>query len=290
MNHRAPLHLLQTWALAVVAVAGAITALIAAPADAGVRAPDVRSQSALIVRADTGQVLYSKNAGRSLPIASITKLMTAMVVLDAKLPLDQTIQITSAEVDRLRGSSSRLAVGTKLTRRQALVVALMSSENRAAAALLRTYPGGKAAGVAAMNRKARALGMNNTRFVEATGLSGENRSTPADLVRMVKAASQYPAIRDFSTRRELTLQVGRYPTLYRNTNPLVRKPGWDIDITKTGYLSEAGRCLVMKANISGMPVVMVLMNSWGNLTRVADADRVRRWLEAGSSNQLAARR
>jgi D-alanyl-D-alanine endopeptidase (penicillin-binding protein 7) len=156
--------------------------------------------------------------------------------------------------------------------------------------LLRTYPGGKAAGVAAMNRKARALGMNNTRFVEATGLSGENRSTPADLVRMVKAASQYPAIRDFSTRRELTLQVGRYPTLYRNTNPLVRKPGWDIDITKTGYLSEAGRCLVMKANISGMPVVMVLMNSWGNLTRVADADRVRRWLEAGSSSQLAARR
>ncbi|GMU46917.1 MAG: D-alanyl-D-alanine carboxypeptidase [Porticoccaceae bacterium] len=288
MNHRAPRHLLQTWALAAVAVTGVL--LAAVPASAGVRAPDVRSQSALIVRADTGQVLYSKNAGRSLPIASITKLMTAMVVLDAKQPLDQTIQITGAEVDRLRGSSSRLAVGTKLTRRQALVVALMSSENRAAAALLRTYPGGKAAGVAAMNRKARALGMNNTRFVEATGLSGENRSTPADLVRMVKAASQYPAIRDFSTRPELTLQVGRYPTLYRNTNPLVRKPDWDIDITKTGYLSEAGRCLVMKANISGMPVVMVLMNSWGNLTRVADADRVRRWLEAGSSNQLAARR
>jgi len=288
MNHRAPRHLLQTWALAAVAVAAVF--LAAVPASAAVRAPDVRSQSALIVRADTGQVLYSKNAGRSLPIASITKLMTAMVVLDAKQPLDQTIQITGAEVDRLRGSSSRLAVGTKLTRRQALVVALMSSENRAAAALLRTYPGGKAAGVAAMNRKARALGMNNTRFVEATGLSGENRSTPADLVRMVKAASQYPAIRDFSTRRELTLQVGRYPTLYRNTNPLVRKPGWDIDITKTGYLSEAGRCLVMKANISGMPVVMVLMNSWGNLTRVADADRVRRWLEAGSSSQLAARR
>ena len=212
---------------------------------------------------------------------------------DAPQPQDKPVMASGGGEeggDQRRGPRSRLSVGTRLTREEMLHLALMSSENRAAAALLRTYPGGKAAGVAAMNRKARALGMNNTRFVEATGLSGENRSTPADLVRMVKAASQYPAIRDFSTRPELTLQVGRYPTLYRNTNPLVRKPGWDIDITKTGYLSEAGRCLVMKANISGMPVVMVLMNSWGNLTRVADADRVRRWLEAGSSNQPAARR
>ncbi len=280
----------HTLALTTLALLTAAASLVTPAVLARTVNPDVRSQSALIVRADTGQVLYSKNAGRSLPIASITKLMTAMVVLDARQPMDQTIQITSAEVDRLRGSSSRLAVGTKLTRRQALVVALMSSENRAAAALLRTYPGGKAAGVAAMNRKARALGMNSSRFVEATGLSGDNRSTPADLVRMVKAASQYPAIRDYSTRRELTLQVGRYPTLYRNTNPLVRNPTWDIDLTKTGYLSEAGRCLVMKTTISGKPVVMVLMNSWGNLTRVADAGRVRRWLEAGHSPQLAARR
>ncbi|HEX4881852.1 MAG TPA: D-alanyl-D-alanine endopeptidase [Porticoccaceae bacterium] len=280
----------HTLALTTLALLTAAASLVTPAVLARTVNPDVRSQSALIVRADTGQVLYSKNAERSLPIASITKLMTAMVVLDARQPMDQTIQITSAEVDRLRGSSSRLAVGTKLTRRQALVVALMSSENRAAAALLRTYPGGKAAGVAAMNRKARALGMNSSRFVEATGLSGDNRSTPADLVRMVKAASQYPAIRDYSTRRELTLQVGRYPTLYRNTNPLVRNPTWDIDLTKTGYLSEAGRCLVMKTTISGKPVVMVLMNSWGNLTRVADAGRVRRWLEAGHSPQLAARR
>ena len=287
MNNGPSRNPLQRCSLLVVLVTAA---LVGAPAHARATVPDVRSQSALVVRADTGEVLYSKNAGRSLPIASITKLMTAMVVLDAKQPLDQKIQITNAEVDRLRGSSSRLAVGTGLTRRQALVVALMSSENRAAAALLRTYPGGKAAGVAAMNRKARTLGMTSSRFVEATGLSGDNRATPADLVRMVKAASRYPTIRDFSTRRELTVQVGRYPTLYRNTNPLVRKPGWDIDLTKTGYLSEAGRCLVMQANISGMPVVMVLMNSWGNLTRIADASRVRTWLEAGGSRQLAARR
>jgi D-alanyl-D-alanine endopeptidase (penicillin-binding protein 7) len=268
-----------------------LTALVhPATAAPTVAPPDIRSHAALVVRTDTGAVLYSKNADDTLPIASITKLMTAMVVLDARQPMDQTIQITSAEVDRLRGSSSRLAVGTKLTRRQALVVALMSSENRAAAALLRTYPGGKAAGVAAMNRKARALGMTHSHFVEATGLSGDNRSTPGDLVRLVQAASGYPLIRDYSTREEFTIMVGRYPTRYRNTNPLVRNPAWDIDITKTGYLNEAGRCLVMKARITDTPVVMVLMNSWGTLTRVGDANRVRRWLEAGHIGQVTARR
>lgn len=288
MNNHSSRNSLQRFSL--VAVLTTAAALIATNADARPTAPDVRSQSALIVRTDTNEVLYSKNAARSLPIASITKLMTAMTVLDARQPLDETLQITSAEVDRLRGSSSRLAVGTRLTRRQALLLALMSSENRAAASLLRTYPGGKAAGVAAMNRKARALGMASSRFVEATGLSGENRATPADLVLLVQAASRYPLIRESSTRNEFTLMVGRYPTQYRNTNPLVRKPGWDIDLTKTGYLSEAGRCLVMKANISGMPVVMVLMNSWGSLTRVADASRVRTWLEGAGTRQLAARR
>ncbi|MGE3296528.1 MAG: hypothetical protein AB7I68_04170 [Porticoccaceae bacterium] len=156
--------------------------------------------------------------------------------------------------------------------------------------MLRNYPGGKAAGVAAMNRKARALGMTHSRFVEATGLSGENRSTPSDLARMVKAASRYPHIRSFSTMRELTVKVGRYPTLYRNTNPLVRNPAWDIDITKTGYLREAGRCLVMQTTITGKPVVMVLMNSSGTLTRVGDAGRIRRWLETSTPAQLAARR
>lgn len=254
------------------------------------KAPQVQSRSALVMRADTGEVLYQKNAQQTVPIASITKLMTAMVVLDAKQSLDQTIQITKADVDRLRGSSSRLAVGTVLTRRQAFTLALMSSENRAASALLRNYPGGKAAGVAAMNRKAKALGMTHSRFVEATGLSGDNRSTPSDLARMVRAASRYPHIRNFSTTRELTVKVGRYPTLYRNTNPLVRNPAWDIDITKTGYLSEAGRCLVMQTTITGKPVVMVLMNSSGTLTRVGDAGRIRRWLETSAPAQIAARR
>ncbi|MBK9428436.1 MAG: D-alanyl-D-alanine endopeptidase [Gammaproteobacteria bacterium] len=270
----------------------ALGALVAGGAEAANRpqALQLQSRAVLVMRADTGEVLYRKNAEETLPIASITKLMTAMVVLDAKQSLDAPIRITNAEIDRLRGSSSRLAIGTTVTRRQALILALMSSENRAAAALLRNYPGGKAAGVAAMNRKARALGMTHSRFVEATGLSGDNRSTPSDLARMVKAASRYPDIRKFSTMRELTVKVGRYPTLYRNSNPLVRNPSWNIDITKTGYLSEAGRCLVMQTTIRGMPVVMVLMNSWGTYTRVGDAGRVRRWLETSAPAQLAARR
>lgn len=276
--------------LAATLALGALAAGSAEAAAGKPKVPQLQSRSALVMRADTGEVLYRKNADQTLPIASITKLMTAMVVLDAKQSLDQTIQITKADVDRLRGSSSRLAVGTVLTRRQAFALALMSSENRAASALLRNYPGGKAAGVAAMNRKARALGMTHSRFVEATGLSGENRSTPSDLARMVKAASRYPHIRDFSTTRELTVKVGRYPTLYRNTNPLVRNPAWDIDITKTGYLSEAGRCLVMQTTITGKPVVMVLMNSSGTLSRVGDASRIRRWLETSTPAQLAASR
>lgn len=270
----------------------ALGALAAGGVEAANRpqALQLQSRAVLVMRADTGEVLYRKNAEETLPIASITKLMTAMVVLDAKQSLDAPIRITNAEIDRLRGSSSRLAIGTTVTRRQALILALMSSENRAAAALLRNYPGGKAAGVAAMNRKAKALGMTHSRFVEATGLSGDNRSTPSDLARMVKAASRYPDIRKFSTMRELTVKVGRYPTLYRNSNPLVRNPSWNIDITKTGYLSEAGRCLVMQTTIRGMPVVMVLMNSWGTYTRVGDAGRVRRWLETSAPAQLAARR
>jgi D-alanyl-D-alanine endopeptidase (penicillin-binding protein 7) len=240
---------------------------------------DLRSGSALIVRADTGEVLYSKNADQPLPIASITKLMTAMVVLDAGQPLDQILTVTEAERDRLRNTSSRLAIGTRLTRGDLLRLALMSSENRAAAALLRNYPGGQAAGVAAMNRKAQALGMMHSHFVEATGLSEDNRSTPTDLARMVRAAARYQTIRAYSTTPEYSVMIGRYRTQYRNTNPLVRNPQWDIDLTKTGYISEAGRCLVMQTNVNGKPVVMVLMNSWGTQTRVGDAGRARRWLE-----------
>lgn len=256
-------------------------------------AVDLRSRAALIMRADTGQVLYAKNADQSLPIASITKLMTTMVVLDAGQPMNQILTITDAERDRLRGTGSRLPVGTKLSRSDMLRLALMSSENRAAAALLRNYPGGPAAGVAAMNRKAQALGMTRTRFVEATGLSGDNRSTPTDLARLVRAAARYTAIRTYSTTPDYTVKVGRHLTQYRNTNPLVRNPQWNIAVTKTGYLNEAGRCLVMHTTVGKTPVVMVLMGSSGTLTRVGDAGRARRWMEASArtpATQVAASR
>ena len=263
-------------------LAGLLTTGHAAPPRAAQPGPaiDIRSRAALIMRADTGEVLYAKQAEQTLPIASITKLMTAMVVLDAGQAMNQTLTITDAERDRLRGTSSRLPIGTRLSRSDMLRLALMSSENRAAAALLRNYPGGKAAGVAAMNRKARALGMTRTQFVEGTGLSGANRSTPRDLARLVRAAARYQTIRAYSTTPQHSVMVGRYRTEYRNTNPLVRNPAWNIAITKTGYLNEAGRCLVMQTTVSGKPVVMVLMDSWGTLTRVGDAGRARRWLEA----------
>jgi D-alanyl-D-alanine endopeptidase (penicillin-binding protein 7) len=242
--------------------------------------PDLRSNAFYILDESGAKVLAARNERVAVPIASITKLMTAMVVLDAGQAMNQTLTITDAERDRLRGTSSRLAVGTRLSRSDMLRLALMSSENRAAAALLRNYPGGQAAGVAAMNRKARALGMTRTQFVEGTGLSGANRSTPQDLARLVRAAARYQTIRAYSTTPEYSVMVGRYRTQYRNTNPLVRNPQWDIDLTKTGYISEAGRCLVMQTTVSGKPVVMVLMDSWGTLTRVGDAGRAKRWLEA----------
>lgn len=272
-------------------LAGLVTSTQAAPPRAANPSPavDIRSRAALIVRADTGEVLYAKNADQTLPIASITKLMTAMVVLDAGQAMNQTLSITDAERDRLRGTSSRLAIGTRLTRSDLLRLALMSSENRAAAALLRNYPGGQAAGVAAMNRKARALGMTRTQFVEGTGLSGANRSTPQDLARLVRAAARYQTIRAYSTTPEYSVMVGRYRTQYRNTNPLVRNPAWTIAVTKTGYLSEAGRCLVMQTTVGGKPVVMVLMDSWGTLTRVGDAGRAKRWLEARARPTQVAR-
>lgn len=265
-------------------IAGLVSTAHAAPprVSPSTGAPDIRSAAALIQSADTGEVLYAKNADQTLPIASITKLMTAMVVLDAGQPMNQVLTITDAERDRLRGTGSRLAVGTRLSRSDLLRLALMSSENRAAAALLRNYPGGQAAGVAAMNRKARALGMTRTQFVEGTGLSGDNRSTPRDLARMVRAAARYRTIHAYSTTPEYSVMVGRHRTLYRNTNPLVRNPAWEIALTKTGYLSEAGRCLVMLTTVNGKPVVMVLMNSWGTLTRVGDAGRARRWLETSA--------
>lgn len=240
---------------------------------------DIESRAALITNANTGEVLYGKNATQSMPIASITKLMTAMVVLDAGLSLDEPIAVTDNDVDHLRHTSSRLSVGSILPRGQMLLIALMASENRAASALANTYPGGTSAAVAAMNRKAQVLGMTHTVFHDPTGLNGENMSTPADLVKMVQAANRYPDIRRSTTTSEYQV-VSRGRVLnYKNTNALVKKPEWNIEVSKTGFINEAGRCLVMMAHVNGTPVVIVLMDSVGKYTRIGDANRVKRWLE-----------
>lgn len=245
--------------------------------------PFLRSGTALAVDQRTHRPLLAKNTARVLPIASITKLMTAMVVLDARLPQNQKITITKADIDRLKDSHSRLAIGTTLPRGRLLKLALMASENRAAAALARTYPGGKHAFVAAMNRKARRLGMEQSRFVDATGLNPENVSTAHDLVRMVEAASRYRLIREATTTWSTRVATGRRHhhrlVTYRNTDPLVHNAHWHIDLSKTGYISEAGRCLVMQASIGGRRTIIVLLDSWGRLSRIGDANRIRHWLE-----------
>ncbi len=252
----------------------------AAYSDGGV---GVESGSALVVDA-TGEVVYAKNPDEILPIASITKLMTALVVLDAGLPLDETITISEDDKDHLRNSHSRLLVGSQLTRREALHVALMSSENRAAAALGRTHPAGKAAFVQLMNAKARQLGMLNTRFADTTGLDGGNVSTARDLVKLARAASAHPLIREFSTTAESEIDAGTRstPMLYRNSNRLVRGGHWDIQLSKTGYLNEAGRCLVMQAEVAGRPLVFVFLSGPGRQTPMGDANRIRVWLQNGS--------
>jgi D-alanyl-D-alanine endopeptidase (penicillin-binding protein 7) len=246
------------------------------------RRPNVqlKSKSVLVVRADNGEVLYRKNIDQDLPIASITKLMTAMVVLDAAQPLHETLAITKDDVDKLKNTHSRLTVGARLTRGEMLLLALMSSENRAASALARNYPGGLVAAVSAMNRKAAEIGMTHAHFVDGTGLSSGNRASPVDLVRLVKAADGYDTIREYSTTLERAVRVGKVTQMFRNTNSLVRSPDWSIDLTKTGFINEAGRCLVMQARIAQVPVIMVLMNSQGTKTRVGDANRVRQWLES----------
>lgn len=240
----------------------------------------LQSRAAVVMNAETGEILYSKNPDRTMPIASITKLMTAMVVLDARLPMDEPVTISPADVDNLKHTSSRLAVGTTLPRHEMLLLALMSSENRAAAALARTYPGGTAAALAAMNRKAQELGMTHARFLDGTGLHSENAASPKDLVRLVKAARDYPEIHQYSTTTERLVQVGRGRSLqYRNTNALVKSDSWNIEVSKTGFINEAGKCLVMQARIRSTPVVIVLMDSAGRYTRIGDANRVKQWLE-----------
>ena len=243
------------------------------------------SSNVLVLDTRSGQPIYSKNADDVTPIASITKLMTAMLVIDANQPLDQEIQITEEDVDNLRHSHSRLPVGSRLPRGQLLHLALMSSDNRAAHALGRTYPGGIDAIVTEMNSRAAMLGMTNTHFREPTGLSDENVSTAHDLAKMVKAASQYELIQRFTTNTEYYVQLrpsGRMLE-FHNTNALTKSDNWDIRVSKTGYIQEAGRCLVMLANIASRDFAIVLLDSFGSHTRTADAMRVKYWLETGKT-------
>ncbi|MGD9842527.1 MAG: D-alanyl-D-alanine endopeptidase [Steroidobacteraceae bacterium] len=251
-----------------------------------VKGPALKSNSVLVIDESSGSVLLSQQASVVAPIASITKLMTALVVLEADQPMDEIIQITTADKDTERGSSSRLAVGTRLSRADLLHLALMSSENRAAHALGRNYPGGLSLMVRAMNAKAKQLGMSHAYFVDPTGLSSKNVASPEDLSRLVIAASQNAAIRRYSTDQAYAVKAGRQMLEYHNTNKLVAKSDWDIAVQKTGYISEAGRCLVMKAMIAGRSVVIVLLDSVGKYTRVADAARIKNWME--SSQQLVA--
>lgn len=250
--------------------------------------PDVRSNAVLVFDESDASVVYARRAEQVMPIASITKLMTALVVLDGQQPLDEVLAITRDDRDTVHGSTSRLAFGTKLTRADLLHLALMSSENRAAHALGRNYPGGLKAFIRTMNLKAKALNMDHTRFADPTGLSSDNVSTASDLAKLVIAASRDPDIRRFSTDERYTVKVGKQLLEFRNTNSLVTKPNWDITVQKTGYTADAGRCLVMKSTIKDRPVVMILLNSYGKYTRVADANRIRKWLEAhGGPTRLA---
>jgi len=242
--------------------------------------PQVRSHIALIYDEQAKMPLYAKNDETVAPIASITKLMTAMVVLDAMQPLDEEVSVEDDNLDKIKRARSRLKFGTTLTRGELLRLALMASENRATSALARSYPGGTASIVAAMNAKARGLGMLNTRFVGPTGLDSNNVSTANDLVKMIAAARRYPLIRQYSTAPSYSVgDFGGSEMRFGNTNPLVKSASWDIGLSKTGYIQESGLCLVMEANINDRPVIIVLLNSWGKHTRVGDANRIKRWME-----------
>ena len=240
---------------------------------------DLRSSVALVIDEETQQVLLSKNDSAVLPIASLTKLMTGLIVSEARLPMDEAITITQDDVDTEKGSSSRLRVGTTLTRGELMHLSLMSSENRAAHALGRTYPGGMSAFVEAMNTRAKLLGMNDTRYVEPTGLSSRNQSSAKDLARLVSVAAQNTMLSELSTSPGREVEVGNRTLHFNNTNRLVKHPEWDIGLQKTGYISEAGQCLVMHAKVAGRKLIMVFLDSAGKLSRIGDAERVRKWVE-----------
>ncbi len=239
---------------------------------------DLKSSVALVLDQETNEILVSKNSEAVLPIASITKLMTALVVAEAQLPLGEMLTVTQEDVDTEKGSRSRLRVGTQLNREEMLHLALMASENRAAHALGRHYPGGLPAFVEAMNAKAALLGMSDTHYVEPTGLSSKNQSSARDLATLVKAAHEHQIIRELSTSAEYSVAVGKREMQFRTTNALVRNPSWEIGLQKTGYIAEAGRCLVMQATMAGRQLIMVFLDSAGKYSRLGDAERVRRWV------------
>ena len=267
----------------------------AGPGWAQVDAPDparlkVSSANVLVIDAAADRQIYAKAADEVTPIASVTKLMTAMVVLDAGLSLDEVLDIDTGDFDYLKGSHSRLAMGSTLTRREMLRLALMSSENRAASSLARHYPGGKRAFVEAMNVKAALIGMSHTHYADPTGLDADNVSTAHDLAKLVQAAATYPLIREFTTTPSYLVELqptGR--TLgFNNSNALVKNQSWDIQLQKTGYIREAGKCVVMLVNIASKPFVIVLLDSFGRYTRIADAQRIKHWLETGETLVVAA--
>ena len=244
------------------------------------KAPRLRSSAALVMDEREGVVLYSHNLNEQHPIASLTKLMTAMVILDRRLPMNDVIAVAPEDRDHLRGSPSRLPIGVKLTRHDMLLAALAASDNRAAAALARTYPGGRRAMLIIMNEKARILGMHHTHFADPAGLNNDSVSTPGDLATMVNAAIKYPLIRKFTTTGKFSVTDRRHnrSIAFVNTNRLVRSSAWDINLSKTGYTDDAGNCLVMETVIGERPVIIVLLNSWGKLSKYGDSQRIRRWL------------
>ena len=271
--------------LTIVFAGFAAASAVAAPVALDTSKLRLASANAIVLDAGDGQPVYAKAADEVTPIASLTKLMTAMVVLDANLPGDEALEIDLDDFDYLKGSRSRLRMGATLTRDEMLRLALMASENRAASALARHHPGGTPAFVAAMNAKAATLGMTRTRYEDSTGLSPRNVSTASDLARLVRAAADYPRIRDYSTTPAHYVEV--QPTGqtlgFNNSNALVKNSEWDIQLQKTGYIREAGRCVVMLATIASRPVVIVLLDSIGKLARLSDAERVRHWLETGEA-------
>lgn len=267
------------WLRTAAAVVFAFTLASGAYAASAISEPQIRSAAVLVMDQETGEILLSQNSENVAPIASLTKLMTALVTLEAGLDLDEKIKITNDDIDTLKGTGSRLRVGSVFTRDDLLKLALMSSENRAASALGRSFPGGVSAFVNAMNAKASEIGMLHTRFVEPTGLSSANVSSAEDLAKLVRATHDVPLIREYSTMTRHEVRIKGRPAQFVNTNALVRAGQWDIGLSKTGFIREAGRCLVMQAKFNARSVIIVLLDSFGKYTRVADAKRIRAWLD-----------